>query len=48
MHIIWKVVDLNPIETMRLYVMLNAGGTAHTKEEIDRVRALISAKEQAQ
>lgn len=45
-NIVWKVVDLNPIETMRLYVMLNAGGTAHTKEEIDRVRALIAAKEQ--
>jgi len=44
-NIVWKVVDLNPIETMRLYVMLNAGGTAHTKEEIDRVRALIAAKE---
>lgn len=44
-HIVWKVVDLNPVETMRLYVMLNAGGTAHTKEEIDRVRALIAAKE---
>jgi len=46
-HIIWKVVDLNPVETMRLYVMLNAGGTAHTKEEIERVRALIAAKEVA-
>lgn len=29
----------------RLYVMLNAGGTVHTQEEIDRVRALIAAKE---
>lgn len=46
-NIVWKVVDLNPIEVMRLYVMLNAGGTAHTREEIDRVRALIAAKEAA-
>ena len=46
-NIVWKVVDLNPIETMRLYVMLNAGGNAHTREEIDRVRALIAAKEAA-
>ncbi len=46
-HVVWKVVDLNPLEVMRLYVMLNAGGNAHTKEEIDRVRALIAAKEAA-
>ena len=43
--IIWRVVDFNEIEVLRLYVMLNAGGTVHTQEEIDRVRALIAAKE---
>jgi len=44
-NIIWKVVDLDEVEVLRTYVMLNAGGTVHSADEIERVRALIAARE---
>lgn len=46
-EIIWQVVDLNEIEVMEMYVQLNAGGTAHRPEEIQRVRDMIKAKKNA-
>jgi hypothetical protein len=46
-HIVWKVVDFDEVDVLRHYVMLNAGGTVHTQDEIERVRALIAAKESA-
>jgi len=46
-NIIWRVVDLDELEVMRMYVMLNAGGTVHSSDEIQRVRDLIAAKEAA-
>lgn len=35
-----KYVQLDRAKVLDLYIKLNRGGTVHTKEEIDRVRAL--------
>ena len=43
--IIWRVVDFDELEAMRTYVMLNAGGTVHEHEEIQRVVDMIKIKE---
>ena len=37
-------IDLPRVERLRFYLKLNRGGTVHTDEEIDRVRALITAE----
>lgn len=36
-----KYVDLSRKDALKLYLRLNAGGTPHTAEELDRVRALL-------
>lgn len=35
----------NKVEVMKFYLRLNRGGTPHTDEEIDRVKALINTEE---
>lgn len=45
---LWSVCALETREeVLQLYLNINAGGTPHTKEELDRVRALLTkAKEE--
>lgn len=38
----WRVVDLTREEILELYLSLNAGGTPHTAEEIERVQRLLA------
>lgn len=40
-----QYVSLSRAERLRLYLRLNRGGTVHSDEEIDRVRAMLSAEE---
>jgi len=40
----WDFVALPQKQVMRYYLRLNAGGTIHTKAELDRVRDLIKAQ----
>lgn len=42
----WRVNNLETrAEVLQWYIDLNAGGVAHTDEEIDRVRQLLSSEE---
>ena len=42
----FRVTELQTrAEILRLYLNINAGGTPHTDEELDRVRALLAAEE---
>lgn len=47
-NIIWRVTSLDRIGVLKLYLMLNSGGTYHTTEELARVRALLEAEISAQ
>lgn len=38
----FSVADIDRAQTLRWYLALNAGGTPHTAEEIDRVRRLLA------
>ena len=41
----WRVVALKTREdVLRFYLSLNAGGTPHSAEEIERVRAMLRDK----
>jgi hypothetical protein len=38
----WRVCNLETrAEILQLYLNINAGGTPHTKEELDRVRLML-------
>lgn len=44
----WRVCELaTRQDLLELYLSINAGGTPHTKEELDRVRALLEEAKQA-
>lgn len=43
----FNVADVDRAATLRWYLALNAGGTPHTADEIERVRALLAAEEAA-
>lgn len=47
MGIKWRIVDLKRIGILRLYLALNAGGTPHRPEEINRVQHLLEEAEKA-
>jgi len=40
----FRVCSLSRADVLRLYLNINAGGTPHTAEEIDRVRGLLDAE----
>ena len=42
----WNFVDLSPVEVMKFYLRLNAGGTIHSPKELDKVRKLIARSDE--
>lgn len=45
----WRVCSLaTRAEVLNLYLSINAGGTPHTSEELDQVRALLNKEHDAQ
>lgn len=42
-----EVADTNRVNTLRWYLAINAGGTPHTDNEIERVRRLLATEQGA-
>lgn len=41
-------MDISRADRLRFYLLLNSGGTPHTEEELDRVRALLIQEEEVE